>query len=61
MVQVTGGPGASGSLVVSERTHCVIGVVVASGEGLGEVIEPISRFAVFLTLPPQAHPAEDAE
>jgi len=63
IVQMYGAPGASGALVLSEKTHHVIGLVVFgfSGETLGMGIEPISEFAEFLSLPAQPHPAEDDE
>ena len=59
LVQMVEGPGSSGALVVSERTHRAIGIVVASGGDLGAVIEPIAKFATFMSLPTQPHPAEE--
>ena len=61
MVQEFGAGGASGSAVVSEKTHQVIGLVTwgVSGETVGAGVEPISAFAAFLAGPTQPHPADE--
>lgn len=61
IVQMYGAPGASGALVISAKTHRAIGIVVMgfSGENLGMVVEPLSSFSKFMSLPPQAHPADE--
>lgn len=52
LVQMQGGRGASGSVVILEKTHEVIGLVVYEfGENVGFAIEPISRFYKFLKTP----------
>ena len=63
IVQMYGGPGASGALVVSAKTHRAIGIVVMgfNGEPMGMVVEPLSEFSKFLSLPAQPHPADDEE
>lgn len=62
MVQAYGGPGASGSAVISVRTHKIIGLAVYGFDGtLGFGVEPISRFNTFTLGPNQPHPAEDEE
>jgi hypothetical protein len=60
LVQLTGaGAGASGSAVVSARTHKIIGIVTGEwDEPLGFAVRPISYFAAFLASPTQPHPAE---
>ena len=61
MVQEFDAGGASGSAVVSEKTHQVIGLVTwgVSGETVGAGVEPISAFAAFLAGPTQPHPADE--
>lgn len=53
LVQLSGaGPGASGSVVVSKKTHRIIGMVIGEWTApLGFGVEPISRFAKFLAEP----------
>lgn len=63
-MQVSDTGGASGSAVVSVKTHQVIGLVVwRLDEPIGIGVEPISRFYKFLAGPTQIHPAieEDTE
>ena len=59
LVQEYAGPGASGSAVVSLKTHKVIGLLVFEfGDGdVGFAVEPISFFAKFLAGPNQPHPS----
>lgn len=60
LVQLTGGgPGASGSAVISVRTHKIIGLLVQEfeGENAGFVVEPVSRLRAFLAGPGQDPPA----
>lgn len=60
MVQMDGGPGGSGSAVVSAKTHKVVGLLVWEfDERVGFGVEPISHFAAFLKAPNQPHPADD--
>lgn len=62
IVQMFGAGGASGSAVVSERTHEVIGLVVWGFDAnIGVGIEPISRFAKFMAGPNQPHPAPEPD
>ncbi len=59
VVQGLAGPGASGSAVISARTHQIIGIlVIGLGEGgfTGFGVEPISAFQKFLDAPVQPHP-----
>jgi hypothetical protein len=52
MDHMYGSSGASGSAVVSERTHEIIGIVVSSyGDTVGLGIEDISLYAKFMALP----------
>jgi hypothetical protein len=52
MVQLYASAGASGSAVVSEKTHKIIGVIVGGQDAnIGAIVEPISRFAAFQTMP----------
>lgn len=54
MVQDFATKGASGSAVISAKTHQVIGILVSQfDEGLGTVIEPISNFVKFTAGPNQ--------
>lgn len=58
IVQEYSGPGASGSAVLSAKTHRVIGILVYETDGpIGFVVEPIARFQKFLDGPNQPHPA----
>ena len=60
VVQSYGAGGSSGSAVVDERTHRVIGLVVWGFDGiLGFGVEPISKFHKFLVGPNQPHPSDD--
>jgi hypothetical protein len=57
MVQMYGAQGSSGSPVLSEKTHKVVGICVYGFEGtVGFTVEPISKFAAFLAGPNQPHP-----
>ena len=60
LVQLYGAGGSSGSAVVSERTHKVIGlVVIGFGSQIGFAVEPISKFSQFLAQPSQPHPDDE--
>jgi S1-C subfamily serine protease len=61
LVQSYGAGGASGSAIISEKTHEVIGLAIwqAPGDNIGLGIEPISKFAAFLAGPNQPHPDDD--
>lgn len=60
LVQDFAAPGASGSAVVSERSHKVIGILVAEFDGpVGFAIEPISNLAKVAENPTQFHAALD--
>lgn len=63
IVQEYAGPGASGSAVLSVKTHKVVGILVFSFDGgqVGFGVEPISLFAKFLAGPNQLHPADPDE
>lgn len=62
LVQDYAGAGASGSAVLSAKTHKVIGILVFEfGAQVGFAVEPISRFQTFLDAPVQAHPVEDQD
>lgn len=63
LVQMYGGSGSSGSVIVSEKSRKVIGICIAEATrgNVGLFIEPISRFYEFLSLPGQAHPQDEAE
>ena len=59
LVQIYGAGGSSGSVVISKKTHKIVGIVLWGFDGdlpVGMGIEPISRFKLFLTLPTQPHP-----
>jgi len=58
IVQGGGGPGSSGSAVISEKTHKVIGILIAGAPmgNTGFEVEPISWFAKFMAGPNQPHP-----
>lgn len=59
LVQEYAGPGASGSAVISSKTHRLIGILVEQTEApSGFAVEPISRLQKFTSLPKQAHPDE---
>ena len=61
IIQTFDAPGASGSAVVSVRTHQVIGIVINQfGDAIGFGVEPISKFYKFLAGPNQPHPADDS-
>lgn len=52
LVQMYGGKGASGSVVIAEKTRQVVGLVVYEfSQPVGFSIEPISRFYEFLKTP----------
>jgi S1-C subfamily serine protease len=54
ILQEYAAPGGSGSCVISEDTHEVIGILVFEFQSrIGFVVEPISRFKEFLALPNQ--------
>jgi hypothetical protein len=58
IVQETAGAGASGSAILSIKTHQVVGLLVwefADGQ-IGFGIEPISLFSKFMAGPDQPHP-----
>jgi hypothetical protein len=58
LVQEYAGPGASGSAVLSAKTHKVLGILVYQFDGdVGFAVEPISRLKDFLAAPVQPHPA----
>lgn len=61
MVQEYAGPGASGSAVLSAKTHKVVGVLVYEfyDGSVGFAIEPISAFATFMAGPNQPHPVKE--
>ena len=60
LVQMYGTAGASGSAVVSEKTHKIIGIAIwQAGSSIGLGVEPIDRFCAFLAGPNQPHPSED--
>lgn len=62
LVQMYGAGGSSGSPVLSEKTHKVIGICVYGFDGnVGFTAEPISTFAAFLAAPGQSRPAPEAE
>jgi hypothetical protein len=62
LVQEFAGPGASGSAVLSVKTHQVVGLLVWEfGQGnVGYGVEPISLFSAFMAGPNQPHPQEAA-
>lgn len=56
LVQEYAGPGASGSAVISAKTHRIIGILVEqTSASLGLAIEPISRLSRFKAGPNQPH------
>jgi len=60
IVQEYAGPGASGSAVLSVKTHKVVGLLVWEFEGqTGFGIEPISVFTKFMAGPNQPHPGTE--
>ncbi len=61
LVQEYAGPGASGSAVILERTHKIIGILVMeiADEKIGFIVEPISKLTKFLAGPNQTHPADE--
>jgi hypothetical protein len=62
LVQIYGMGGSSGSAVISDKTHKVIGLVVMGfGAPIGFGVEPISKFARFLAEPSQPHPTDEDE
>ena len=51
MVQLFAGPGASGSAIVDEKTHRIIGILVGGTTSTtGAFCEPMSKYRLFLTL-----------
>ena len=57
IIHESAGPGASGSAVLSVKTHKVVGVLVWEFEGkVGFGVEPISVFVKFMAGPNQPHP-----
>jgi hypothetical protein len=60
LIQAFGSGGASGSAVISVKTHKIIGIAIwqAQGSNIGIGIEPISKFAAFMAGPNQPHPIE---
>ena len=58
LIQAYGAGGSSGSAVISERTHKLIGIVIwrAPNDNIGLGVEPISKFAAFMAGPNQPHP-----
>ncbi len=63
LVQTFSAPGASGSAIISKKTHKIVGIMVAEldQENVGMVVEPISLYAKFLSMPTQAHAAQSME
>jgi hypothetical protein len=63
LIQAYGAGGSSGSAVISERTHKLIGLVIwrAPNDNIGLGVEPISKFATFMAEPNQPHPAPPDE
>jgi hypothetical protein len=63
LVQQYAGPGASGSAILSAKTHKVLGILVYEfGQGqVGFAVEPISLLAVFGVTPNQPHPVDEEE
>jgi hypothetical protein len=64
LIQSFGSGGASGSAVISTKTHKIIGIAIwqAQGANVGIGVEPISKFAAFMAGPNQPHPIpEDAD
>jgi len=60
LVQAFGAGGASGSAIISVKTHKIIGIAIwqVQGANIGIGVEPISNFAVFMAGPNQPHPIE---
>ena len=59
LVQVFGTEGSSGSAMISEKTHKIIGITIYGyDENIGMGIEPISLYQKFLSEPGQVHPTE---
>ena len=63
LAQIFGTGGASGSAVISARTHKIIGLVIwqAPNGNIGLGIEPISKFYAFMAGPNQPHPFADED
>lgn len=62
IIQGYGSRGTSGAVVISEKTHKVVGLVTGQWDAaIGLGVEPISKFAQFLAGPGQAYPASDEE
>jgi S1-C subfamily serine protease len=60
LVQGYGAAGSSGSVVISKKTHKIVGIVVWGFDvNVGMGVEPISRFQTFLQEPTQAHPVDE--
>jgi Trypsin-like peptidase domain len=63
LVQEYAGPGASGSAILSAKTHKVLGILVYEfGQGqVGFAVEPISLLVTFNITANQPHPVDDEE
>lgn len=62
LIQTFGAGGASGSAVLSAKTHKVIGIMIYGFyEQIGFGIEPISKFKEFLKMPNQIHPVSELD
>lgn len=63
VVQEVAGPGSSGAVVISEKTHKIIGLMVETFERSPEtfIVEPIANFDKFLLMPNEPHPVEKEE
>lgn len=61
LVQQYAGPGASGSAIISAKSHKVVGLLVSEfGAQVGFAIEPMSMFAKFLAGPGQMRKSDKA-
>jgi hypothetical protein len=63
LVQEYAGPGASGSAILSAKSHKMLGILVYEfGQGqVGFAVEPISLIVTFNGMANQPHPADDSE
>lgn len=60
IVQQDAAPGASGSVVISAKSHKIVGVLVYEfKDRIGFGVEPISNLAKFLAGPGQPHPVSE--